>query len=79
MSRIVSIHNPILKNEIFGPILPIIKYDDFDTVLDFINRGDKALALYFFSKSKQKINQFLEGLDSATKELLLGKSALILH
>ena len=34
----LSIDNPILKNEIFGPILPVLVYDNFNSVLDFIRK-----------------------------------------
>ena len=62
----VLIDNPILKHEIFGPILPVIVYDNFESVLKFINKTDKALALYLFSKSTQRINQFLKLTSSGT-------------
>jgi len=62
----VLLGNPILKTEIFGPILPIVKYDDFDSVLEFINEGDKSLALYLFSRSKSNINKFLNLTSSGT-------------
>ena len=62
----VSIDNPILKNEIFGPILPIVVYDDFSSVLKFINQRDKSLALYLFSKSNNRINKFLNTTSSGT-------------
>ena len=41
----------IMQEEIFGPILPIFEYDDLDEVIDFINAGEKPLALYVFSRS----------------------------
>lgn len=41
----------ISEEEIFGPILPIIEYDDLGTVIDAINAGPKPLALYVFSKN----------------------------
>lgn len=41
----------ISREEIFGPVLPIIEYDDIDGVVDAINAGPKPLALYIFSKS----------------------------
>tara|TARA_Y100000994_G_scaffold224120_1_gene205537 strand:- start:3007 stop:4386 length:1380 start_codon:yes stop_codon:yes gene_type:complete len=62
----VSIDNPILNNEIFGPILPVIVYDDFDAVVDFINKKDKALAMYLFTKSNKRINRFLNFTSSGT-------------
>ena len=58
--------NSILKTEIFGPILPVVKYDNFDTLLDFINEGEKSLALYLFSKSRKNITKFLNLTSSGT-------------
>ena len=42
-----------MGEEIFGPILPIIPYDDLDQALRFINRREKPLALYLFTRSKK--------------------------
>ena len=42
----------IMKNEIFGPILPIISYQDLDKVLDTIKQRPKPLACYIFSRSR---------------------------
>lgn len=39
---------PIMEQEIFGPILPIIEYDNLQCALDFINGREKPLALYYF-------------------------------
>ncbi|OTG64686.1 coniferyl aldehyde dehydrogenase [Acinetobacter silvestris] len=38
----------IMKNEIFGPILPIMEYEKIDDVIDFINSRPRPLALYYF-------------------------------
>lgn len=38
----------IMKNEIFGPILPIMEYDQIDDVIEFINSRPRPLALYYF-------------------------------
>ena len=42
----------IMKSEIFGPILPIIPYDDLDSILDTIKQRPKPLACYIFSKDR---------------------------
>lgn len=42
-----------MGEEIFGPILPIIPYDGLDQVIHFINRREKPLALYLFTRSKK--------------------------
>jgi coniferyl-aldehyde dehydrogenase len=39
----------IMQEEIFGPILPVIPYDDLDTALAGINAGERPLGLYAFS------------------------------
>ncbi len=38
----------LMKNEIFGPVLPIMEYDQIDDVIDFINSRPRPLALYYF-------------------------------
>lgn len=45
--------DPIMKEEIFGPILPIIVYEDLNEAIKLINNRPKPLALYLFTKSKE--------------------------
>lgn len=47
----VSAEDPIMQEEIFGPVMPLLEYTDFDEVIDFINDRPKPLALYLFSHS----------------------------
>ena len=49
--RVKSFDEPVMQEEIFGPILPVIATPDLDFTLDFINARPKPLALYLFSKS----------------------------
>jgi aldehyde dehydrogenase (NAD+) len=49
----VSPNSKIMEDEIFGPILPILEYDQLDEAIAFINAQPKPLALYLFSKNKQ--------------------------
>lgn len=48
----VSWEDPVMQDEIFGPILPILEFDDEDKMIDKINERPKPLALYIFSESK---------------------------
>jgi aldehyde dehydrogenase (NAD+) len=48
----VSGDDPVMQEEIFGPILPLIEYDDIDEAIAFVNQRPKPLALYCFSESK---------------------------
>ncbi|NUS28800.1 MAG: aldehyde dehydrogenase family protein [Streptomyces sp.] len=44
--------SPVMREEIFGPILPIVTVPDLDRAIDFINDRDKPLALYVFAESE---------------------------
>ncbi|KGX87596.1 aldehyde dehydrogenase [Pontibacillus litoralis] len=58
----VDWNEPIMQDEIFGPILPVLSYSSIDDVINQVRSKPKPLALYFFSedeKSHQKIIQQL--------------------
>lgn len=57
----VAPDSAILDMEIFGPLLPVMTYTDLQKALDFINRGEKPLALYVFSRLKANIDRVLRG------------------
>jgi len=50
----------VVQEEIFGPIIPIITYDSFDEVIDYINDRPRPLALYLFSYDREKQQRVLE-------------------
>lgn len=56
----VSWDSPVMQEEIFGPILPVIEYTDLKDAIAQINAQPKPLALYIFSKDKQKQQQVLQ-------------------
>ncbi|MFG2932026.1 aldehyde dehydrogenase family protein [Streptomyces achromogenes] len=45
--------SPVMREEIFGPILPIVTVAGLDEAIGFINDRDKPLALYVFSESDE--------------------------
>ncbi|XP_066244003.1 aldehyde dehydrogenase family 3 member B2 isoform X1 [Saccopteryx leptura] len=57
---------PVMQEEIFGPILPIMNVRSLDEAVDFINRREKPLALYAFSRSQQVVNQVLDRTSSGS-------------
>lgn len=68
----VSVNDDVMKEEIFGPILPIININDMNEAITFINRREKPLALYVFSKNSKVINTFLDKTSSGgTKVTIL--------
>ncbi|MBC7714370.1 MAG: aldehyde dehydrogenase family protein [Rhizobacter sp.] len=60
----VQLNSPIMEDEIFGPILPVLTYKNVDTVIDYIRANPKPLALYIFSKNRKTIKKVLMGTTS---------------
>jgi len=60
----VSPSSPVMQEEIFGPILPVIVYDSLEEAIAFVNQRPKPLALYFFSRNQQHQNQVLQATSS---------------
>ena len=46
---VVSQSNRVVQDEIFGPVLPVLRIKDLDEAIAFVNDGEKPLALYLFS------------------------------
>lgn len=53
-----------MKEELFGPLLPILTYKSLEEALTFINNNNKPLALYIFSEDDQSINHILKNTSS---------------
>jgi aldehyde dehydrogenase (NAD+) len=62
----VSLESPIMQEEIFGPILPVITYDDIGEAIAIINERPKPLALYLFSRNKNLQKQVLQETSSGS-------------
>ena len=63
------------SEEIFGPILPIIAYDDIATVIDRINAQDKPLALYIFDRDRALVDR----VTAATSSGAVGVNLTLVH
>ena len=55
----VSPESPVMQEEIFGPILPIVRADDLDEAIAAIRKRDKPLSAYLFTRDKQAETRFL--------------------
>lgn len=53
----VTENDAVMGEEIFGPIMPILTFDDFDKTVDDLKDKDKPLALYLFSSDKGQIKR----------------------
>ena len=45
----------IMQEEIFGPLLPVLCFDEIDTVFSYVNAHNKPLALYYFGKQSNQV------------------------
>jgi aldehyde dehydrogenase (NAD+) len=52
--------SPIMNEEIFGPILPILPFDKWESILTFVNDRPKPLAAYLFSNSISRQDEWLK-------------------
>ncbi|WP_100065762.1 aldehyde dehydrogenase family protein [Miniphocaeibacter massiliensis] len=57
-----KVQDEIMKEEIFGPILPIIEYENLEDVVDYVDSKSTPLALYIFSKTDENINKVINEL-----------------
>ena len=58
----VTFEDPVMQEEIFGPLLPVLTFDDFDELVLTLKNRPKPLALYLFSSDKthrKRVNEEL--------------------
>jgi len=51
--------DPIMQEEIFGPVLPVIDYEKFDDVYGIIEQNPNPLATYIFTRNQKLIREFM--------------------
>jgi coniferyl-aldehyde dehydrogenase len=49
----------LMQEEIFGPVLPVKAYDTLDEAIDYVNAGERPLALYVFAKDAAVADELL--------------------
>jgi acyl-CoA reductase-like NAD-dependent aldehyde dehydrogenase len=62
----VKPEDPVMQEEIFGPILPVITFTDFTEIYSIISRHPKSLAAYIFTSSKKLAKEFLSKTQSGS-------------
>lgn len=58
----ISFEDAVMQDEIFGPILPVIVYDELSEVIDEVTKRPKPLALYIFSEDEDVQNEILHNI-----------------
>lgn len=62
----VSSEDPVMQEEIFGPVLPVITYSDISEVWSIISRNPKSLSAYLFTTSRKLTKEFLSKTQSGS-------------
>ncbi len=60
----VSVDSPIMQEEVFGPILPVLEIDSVDAVIDWVNSHPEPLGLYIFAEDAHIVEQILDATES---------------
>lgn len=50
----VTWESPVMQEEIFGPLLPVLTFYDIEEAIQMVNARPRPLALYYFTKDKQR-------------------------
>lgn len=58
----VTFDDPIMKDEIFGPILPVVPFEDLNEAIATVREGEKPLACYIYSTNSEVTNKLLDEL-----------------
>ena len=58
----ITFDDEIMKEEIFGPIMPIIEFNNLDDVINHLKDLDKPLALYYFGRNKHNKKKVIRSL-----------------
>lgn len=62
----MSMDTSLMQDEIFGPILPVLKYSSKEEIIQFINSREKALVAYIYSSSKNEQQYFITNTSSGS-------------
>ena len=52
----------VMQEEIFGPILPVLEFEDINEVISIVNKRPKPLALYYFSNNNDRQKRIIKNI-----------------
>jgi len=61
--------DPVMKDEIFGPVLPVLDFENFSDVYRIIEMHPKPLATYIFTRDKSLAREFLQKTQSGSASI----------
>ena len=62
----VDADSEIMREEIFGPLLPVIEVDSLEQAIAFVRQREKPLAAYLFTRSRVSERQFVESISTGS-------------
>eukprot|EP00598_Pedospumella_elongata_P006884 CAMPEP_0184985614 /NCGR_PEP_ID=MMETSP1098-20130426/14206_1 /TAXON_ID=89044 /ORGANISM="Spumella elongata, Strain CCAP 955/1" /LENGTH=500 /DNA_ID=CAMNT_0027509707 /DNA_START=33 /DNA_END=1532 /DNA_ORIENTATION=- len=62
----VSMNSKVMTEEIFGPLLPVLKYKDINAVIKHIKENEKPLTLYIFARNRRLIDRLTNEISSGS-------------
>jgi len=65
----VAVDSPIMKDEVFGPILPVLEIDSVESVIQWVNSRPSPLGLYIFAEDKDVVERILSATRSGDAEV----------
>jgi acyl-CoA reductase-like NAD-dependent aldehyde dehydrogenase len=60
----VPVDAPIMQEEVFGPVLPVLEIDSVEAVIDWVNERPEPLGLYVFTEDEHVAERILDGTNS---------------
>ncbi|MFZ2807852.1 MAG: aldehyde dehydrogenase [Desulfosalsimonadaceae bacterium] len=57
---VADVSLPVMQEEIFGPVLPVLEYEDISEVITAVTNRPKPLSLYLFSENQQTVDRVLK-------------------
>ncbi len=58
----ISWKSPVMAEEIFGPVLPVLEFKDLNEVITMVNKRPKPLALYYFTTKKENERKIINSI-----------------
>lgn len=55
----ITQNDPIMHEEIFGPLMPVMSFNDIQEVIDYLHHHEKPLAFYYFTRNQRKAKRVL--------------------
>ncbi|MBA6349259.1 MULTISPECIES: aldehyde dehydrogenase family protein [unclassified Colwellia] len=62
-----ALDSPLMTEEIFGAILPIVTIEDFDQAKSFVKQREKPLSAYIFSRNNEQVAQWVNEISSGSQ------------